>query len=291
MRAVSVENKTSRRQCGRSYSTRRYARKWWQWSGSYSSNWTVNRTNLSHSLTHLVLFIVEPTNGTWLNHLYFDHFHRHSPHFSFHVMWHQVSVINQEHWSTSKTNMISQTRWMILIDDLVWPIRSSFTFIVQSFNLKWLLFRTMVEQWLISGLHPLDKNWHGQFWCKIFRRNQFRCVEKTRVERERKKDLLFHQLHSSLLNVNGPFRLVNALRRVEPGETTPIKLAFRPNEIIEVRVLISLQTIIVIDIFQSLETLELGSESSKLTLCLRGKGNTRNEEEKDSSKTFYRIHR
>ncbi|CAF0828693.1 unnamed protein product [Rotaria sp. Silwood1] len=63
------------------------------------------------------------------------------------------------------------------------------------------------------------------------------------------------QLHSSLLNINGPFRLINALRRVEPGDTTPIKLAFTPNATMEF-----------------LETLELTSESSKLTLCLKGFG-------------------
>ncbi|CAF4577100.1 unnamed protein product, partial [Rotaria sp. Silwood2] len=63
------------------------------------------------------------------------------------------------------------------------------------------------------------------------------------------------QLHSTLLNISGPFRLINALRRVEPGDTTPIKLAFTPNATIEF-----------------LETLVLTSESSKLTLCLKGTG-------------------
>lgn len=81
----------------------------------------------------------------------------------------------------------------------------------------------------------------------------------------------FCQLHGTLLNVNGPFRLINALRRIEPGETASIKLAFKPNEIVEVSLVISLKTHTVILLLQSLETLELTSESSKLTLCLKGK--------------------
>jgi hypothetical protein len=36
------------------------------------------------------------------------------------------------------------------------------------------------------------------------------------------------------LNINGPFRLINALRKIEPGDTTPIKLSFTPNSTIEV---------------------------------------------------------
>ncbi|CAF3515844.1 unnamed protein product [Rotaria socialis] len=63
------------------------------------------------------------------------------------------------------------------------------------------------------------------------------------------------ELCSALLNIYGPFRLINALRRVEPGDTLPVKLAFNPNATMEF-----------------LETLELTSESSKLTLCLKGLG-------------------
>ncbi|CAF0802559.1 unnamed protein product [Adineta ricciae] len=63
------------------------------------------------------------------------------------------------------------------------------------------------------------------------------------------------QLRSALLNIDGPFRLLNALRKIEPGGTAPIKLTFTPNATVEF-----------------LETLELTSESSKLTLCLKGVG-------------------
>ncbi|CAF3926048.1 unnamed protein product [Adineta steineri] len=63
------------------------------------------------------------------------------------------------------------------------------------------------------------------------------------------------QLHSTLLNIDGPFRLLNALRSIEAGGTAPVKLTFTPNATIEF-----------------LETLELSSDSSKLTLCLKGSG-------------------
>jgi len=36
------------------------------------------------------------------------------------------------------------------------------------------------------------------------------------------------------LNIDGPFRLINALRKIEPGDTAPIKLAFKPSSTIEV---------------------------------------------------------
>jgi hypothetical protein len=74
------------------------------------------------------------------------------------------------------------------------------------------------------------------------------------------------------LNIDGPFRLINALRKIEPGDTAPIKLAFKPSSTIEV-CLINKENLLFIFFFfqQFLETLELTSESSKLTLCLKGK--------------------
>jgi hypothetical protein len=36
------------------------------------------------------------------------------------------------------------------------------------------------------------------------------------------------------LNIGGPFRLLNSLRRIEPGDTVAIKLTFTPNATIEV---------------------------------------------------------
>lgn len=44
----------------------------------------------------------------------------------------------------------------------------------------------------------------------------------------------FLQMHSTQLNIDGPFRLLNALRRIEPGGTAPIKLTFTPNVTMEV---------------------------------------------------------
>jgi hypothetical protein len=36
------------------------------------------------------------------------------------------------------------------------------------------------------------------------------------------------------LNIGGPFRLITALRQIEPGDTAPIKLTFTPNATMEV---------------------------------------------------------
>jgi len=41
-------------------------------------------------------------------------------------------------------------------------------------------------------------------------------------------------LHSTLLNVEGPFQLITALRAIEPGQTAPIKITFTPNATAEV---------------------------------------------------------
>jgi hypothetical protein len=46
------------------------------------------------------------------------------------------------------------------------------------------------------------------------------------------------------LNINGPFRLINALRRIEPSETAPVKLTFTPNSTTEVRFFINKKDIL-----------------------------------------------